>query len=349
MKTGAAGKTREEFRAEFFLVMATVIWGGSFVVIKTGLQDISPLLFIGIRFLAAALLMLPVVLFRHPRITRQTIRFGIILGIFQFGGYAFQTIGLQFTTVAKSSLLTYLYALLTPPLEFIILKKRVRPATLIGIGIVFVGIYLFSAPSGGSLNKGDFFSVLSAVSYSFYIIFLDKLTRTEDPTVLSLIQFVMTAVMGFALAPFLETTRCLFTRGSLIAIGYLATRGSVGAIYIMNRFQKDTSPSKAVIIYSLEPVFAILFGFFLIGESLTRPELIGALCIFFGVLFSELAGFRKGPPVTRGSQEPPGSRELPEPPKGPPEPTQTPSTDSPARPLREEHGPEKKPPASRKL
>jgi len=295
VKTPLEGKKKEELRAEGFLVLATVIWGGSFVVIKTGLEDMSPLLFIGVRFLAAFLLMFPFVLARRPRLTRDAVKFGIILGVFQFGGYYLQTAGLQYTSVAKSSLLTYLYALLTPPLQLLILRKRVKPATLLGIGIVFVGIFLFSSPSGGSLNKGDLLSIMSAASYSFYIVLLDRLTRKENPSVLTMVQFLMTAALGFALSPILEAPRFEIPGSGLVALGYLASLGSVGAIYIMNRFQKDTSPSKAVIIYALEPVFAVLFGFFLIGETLSASDMLGGALILCGVLFSELADFRRKP------------------------------------------------------
>lgn len=279
---------RSQLRAEGFLVLVTLIWGSTFVVIKTGLSGASPLLFLGIRFSAAFIFFLPFLLKEKTAWNKRVLVYGLILGVFQFLGYSMQTLGLQYTTIAKSSLLTYVYALVAPPLQFIILKKKLRFANVLGLCIVMIGIYLFAAPENASLNKGDYLTLISAFSYGFYIIYLDKYTTRENPVLLTAIQFAVTAVVSFGLCLFLEKPFLIPSKDLFFSLGYLASFGSVGAIYIMNRFQRETTPTKAVVIYSLEPVFAVLLGFLIGGERISLTEIFAGLLILSGVLVSEI-------------------------------------------------------------
>lgn len=281
---------KSQLKAEGFLVLATLIWGGTFVVIKTGLSDTSPFLFLGIRFFLAFLLIIPFAIPRRGAINLRSLKYGLFLGIFQFLGYSLQTLGLQYTTVAKSSLLTYIYALITPLLQYAVLKKRIKKANLIGLLIVLAGILLFASPENSTLNRGDYLTLGSAFSYAFYIILLDLLTSREDPVILTSVQFLFTALVCLGLSPLLEDTYIRLTRDSLFALLYLASLGSVGAIYIMNKFQKETTPTKAVIIYALEPVFAVILGFLFLKEGLKIVEMTGAALILGGVMVSEVLG-----------------------------------------------------------
>ena len=116
-------KSKERFKSEAVLIFVTLIWGGTFPVIKAGLSDISPLLMVAIRFFLAFLLFLPLMIKRRRLLTAGLIKAGVILGFSMFIGYGMLTVGLTMTTVAKSSLISYGYALLTPPLQFLLLKS----------------------------------------------------------------------------------------------------------------------------------------------------------------------------------------------------------------------------------
>lgn len=162
------------------LVLMTVIWGGTFVVIKTGLSDAPPFFFLFLRF-AFAFACGAVLWHKSLRgINRRTVARGVVLGILMFGGYGSQTFGLGYTTVAKSSLFTYTFALLTPLLQFLISRKPVTPGNLVGLTAVFGGMYLFTSFSAGSLNIGDWVTLGGAAVFAFYIIYLDRFSSGRN-------------------------------------------------------------------------------------------------------------------------------------------------------------------------
>jgi len=294
-------KSKEQFKSELMLILVTLIWGGTFPVIKAGLSDISPLLMVVVRFFLAFLFFLPLIVKRRRLITSGFIKAGLLLGFFTFIGYGMMTIGLTMTTVAKSSLISYGYALMTPLLQFLLLKKKVSPINLIGLVIAFTGMMIFTSPSASGWNMGDSITVFVALGYAFTVVLLDKYSRIYDVEVLTGIQFFFTAVFSVMLIPFFETPVFVPTINLFIALSYLVILGTVGALYLMNRFQKGTTPVRAVVIYALEPVIAIVLGYFFLAEYIGLQEFIGGVIILAGVLFSEVWGLfvsSKGKTIT---------------------------------------------------
>lgn len=291
-------KSKERFKTELILIFVTFIWGGTFPVIKAGLNDISPLLMVAIRFFLAFLFFLPVMIKRRQVLTFGLVKAGLILGFSMFIGYGILTIGLTMTTVAKSSLISYGYALITPPLQFLLLKKGVNPVSLIGLGIAFAGMMIFTSPSASGWNTGDSLTVLVAFGYAFNVVLLDKYTRIYDVEVLSGTQFIVVAMFSAALIPFFEVPVFIPTINLLIALSYLVLAGTVGAVYLMNRFQKGTTPVRAVLIYAIEPVIAIILGYLFLEEYIGWRELLGGGIILIGVLFCEIRGFLVSPGVS---------------------------------------------------
>lgn len=291
-------KNKERFKTEAILIFVTLIWGGTFPVIKAGLSDISPLLMVTLRFFLAFLFFLPMIIKRRQILTAGLLKAGLILGFSMFVGYGMLTIGLTMTTVAKSSLISYGYALMTPPLQFLLLGKRVNPVNLIGLGIAFTGMMIFTSPSASGWNTGDSITVLVALGYAFNVVLLDKYTRIYNVEVLTGVQFLVVALFSALLIPFFEFPLFVPTGNLLIALLYLVIPGTVGAIYLMNRYQKGTTPVRAVIIYALEPVVAIILGYLFLEEYIGWQEFIGGVIILVGVLFSEIWGILVSPRVS---------------------------------------------------
>ncbi len=287
----------ESTRAEGILAFTTILWGMTFIVIKTGLHDASPMIFLCIRF-GAAFIIYTILFRRHFRkLGRKTIVRAVFLSLFFFSGYAFQTIGLKYTTVAKSALFTYMFAVFVPPLQFFFTGKKPKILNITALVIVFLGMYIFTAPGNSTLNTGDFLTLIGAVGYSFFIIFVDRYTGEEDPVVLTGFQFLVSAAVAGVMSIFLEDTFVIPTLSLTVSILYLAIPGSVIAILFMNKYQGRTTPIKACIIYALEPVFTIFFGWIILHEKLTSSEMLGAVLILAGVIFTELAGIIKKRPA----------------------------------------------------
>ncbi len=207
-----------------------------------------------------------------------------------FTGYALLTEGLTITSAGESGLVSYAYALVVPFLQVIILGKRVRLHNLAGLAAVLAGMYIFTSAgkNASGWNRGDTLTFLAAVSYAFNIIYLDKYTRIYSPAVLTGLQFGVMAVLGALYSLLNEDVFLRITQDFVFSLFYLVVFGSAAAIFIMNRYQKGTTPVRAVVIYAMEPVLAVLSGWILLGEKIGFYGILGGGVIIGGVLVSEI-------------------------------------------------------------
>lgn len=293
---------KRDVRAESLLVLTTLIWGGTFAVIKSALVDISPMMMVGIRFLLAAILSWPILMRSRLKaefsdgaqgFTPKAWLWGAAIGFVMLVGYAGQTIGLKYTTVARSGFINYTFALFVPFLQFFILGKRPDWGNLLGLVVVFLGLsFITEAISGGfmngGINKGDLYSLLAALGYAFYIVLIDRAAKVIDPSVLTIIQMLLCGVFAIALVPFVETPVLVISWRLIGAMLYLILFGSVMALALMNWFQRRLTPLRAVLIYALEPVFAAIIGWLAFNSGMSSREMIGAALILGGIVVSDL-------------------------------------------------------------
>jgi drug/metabolite transporter (DMT)-like permease len=293
---------KRDVRAESFLILTTLIWGGTFAIIKGALADISPMLMVGIRFLLATVLSWPILIRnRRPtgksenfqRFTPEAWLWGALIGFVMLVGYAGQTIGLKYTTVARSGFINYSFALFVPFLQFFFLGKKPDRGNLLGLVVVFSGLsFITGAVSGsilnGGINKGDLYSLLAALGYAFYIVLIDRAAKVIDPSVLTMMQMLFCGVFAMALVPFVETPVLVISWRLVVAMAYLVLFGSVLALALMNWFQRRITPLRAVLIYALEPVFAALIGWFAFHSGMSPAEILGAVLILGGIIVSDL-------------------------------------------------------------
>ncbi|HPN38322.1 MAG TPA: DMT family transporter, partial [Melioribacteraceae bacterium] len=141
-----------KYSGEYALLLVTIFWGATFVIVKSALKDTSPMLFIGFRFLLATVLFLPFIFFKIKHINKKIIIPGIILGLLLFLSFSLQTIGLQYTSATKSGFLTGTLVVLIPFFQFIIKKKSPSKGALIGTILVFIGIFILSG-SGKPIDE----------------------------------------------------------------------------------------------------------------------------------------------------------------------------------------------------
>ena len=295
---------KRDVRAESLLILVTIIWGGTFAVIKGALADISPMLMVGIRFLLATVLSWPILIRRRSDknsadsehlFTKAAWLWGAAIGFVMLVGYAGQTIGLKYTTVARSGFINYTFALFVPFLQFFILGKKPDWGNLLGLVVVFLGLsFITDVFSGGfmngGINKGDLYSLLAALGYAFYIVLLDRGAKIVHPSALTVIQMLFCGVFAIALVPLVETPVLVISWRLAGAMFYLILFGTVLALALMNWFQRRLTPLRAVLIYALEPVFAALIGWFAFRAGMSPGEITGALLILSGIVVSDLWG-----------------------------------------------------------
>jgi drug/metabolite transporter (DMT)-like permease len=275
-------------RAELLLLGSTLIWGGTFVIVKLGLEDISPLLLLTIRFAIATLIFLPFVFRFLKAMTMGTFVRGSILGILLSIGFISQTIGMQYTTASKSGFITGLLVVFTPIFQILIERRVPRLGNVIGIGLVMVGLYLLTAPEGSSFTMGDALTLLCAAVFGLYIVYLDVFTKSDDFRLLAFLQFVVTLVASGVGYTLFEVSRFQASNFLFGALAYLAVLATVLTLVVQTRYQKDTTPTRAAVIFSLEPVFAALLAYVVIGEQIGTLGVIGGAVVVGGLLVSEL-------------------------------------------------------------
>ncbi|MCS6860279.1 MAG: DMT family transporter [Abditibacteriales bacterium] len=279
-------------QSELLLVVLTLIWGSTFALNKMALHDTSPFTLLAARFSVGAL-MFALLFFRRLRnVAPSTLHKGVWLGLMFGTALALQTLGLRYTTASKSGFITGLCVVFTPLIQLVIEHRPPRRGNVVGIVIVAVGLYLLTSPSGAGFNVGDALTLLASFLFGVYIVYVDLFTRNENVLQLTFLQILCTAFIGFVLLPF-ETPQLVVT-GKLIAVVlYLGAVATGLATYLQTRFQRDTTPTRAVVIYALEPVFAAAFAFVLLGELLGKWGMAGAALIVTGVLVSELSDARE--------------------------------------------------------
>jgi drug/metabolite transporter (DMT)-like permease len=293
----------KKYIGEIALFSITIFWGVTFAIIKLALNDISPMFFIAIRFSFAAVLLLPFLLKPLLHTDFITIKAGLFLGLLYFIGFATQTVGLQYTTATKSGFITGTFVIFIPILQLILERRSPSRGNIIGILLVIIGLILLSSKGetvidiltelGSNFNVGDFLTLICAVFYAMYVVYIDIITNKLDYKPLIILQVLFTGIAGFVAAFIfdfigIEPLRYDFNKTVIMVILYTAIFSSVLATVIQTKYQKTVTPTKAGIIFSLEPIFAALFAFIIINESVSSFGIIGCLFIFTGVLVSEL-------------------------------------------------------------
>lgn len=275
-------------RADLILLLITLIWGSTFVIVKNVLSSISPMFFQGYRFAFASLVLVPFLWKNIRSFDKTTIKHGIILGIYLGVGFGLQTVGLQYTSASKSAFLTGMMVVLTPIFQLLLERRRPTRGNVIGIVLVTIGLFLLTAPTGSAFNIGDLMTIGCAIIFAVYIVYLDIYTKDAFRPENVFYQLLTTSALGFIGALIIEEP--IFTAESsvLIAIVYLGLFASAIATFLQSKFQRDTTPTRAAIIFAMEPVVASIFAYFILQEVFTLPSLIGAASILSGLLVSEL-------------------------------------------------------------
>lgn len=275
-------------KAEVLLVIVTLIWGSTFVVVKGALSDASPLPFLAVRFTLAGVLLFLVM--SRGRVDRQALAPGLVLGIFLFAGYLFQTTGLLYTTPSKSAFITGFAVILVPFIQ-VIHGFRLRAATVAGALLGLGGIYFLVVPSGlHAVNRGDILTLFGALSFAVHIVLVGSYTRRFSFRHLVPVQILAVGLLAAAALPLNLDFRLVWTVGLILALLVTATLATGFAFAVQNWAQQFTPPAHTALIFALEPVFAALTSRLVMGEKFGGKVLLGAALILTGMVVSEIWG-----------------------------------------------------------
>jgi drug/metabolite transporter (DMT)-like permease len=300
----------KRLRAELALALCTLLWGSTFVVVKNSLDHSSVFVFLALRFTLAGLCM---AVFRpgvFRTLQREEIFAGVRLGFFMFCGYAFQTAGLRYTTASSSGFITGSSVVLVPLILALFWGKRVTLWVYFGTIAAGTGLYFLTVPVTGvaHLNRGDVLTFFAAVSYAVHIILVGEYAREHSAAALSVLQVLACALMAWLTAFGADAIRWQLMRFSStselwVGIAVCALFATAVAFSLQLWAQQYTTPSHAAILFTLEPVFAVITSYLLLGERLGLRSVVGAGMVLVGILAAELLG----PPAAPESPEPTGT------------------------------------------
>lgn len=263
-------------QAVLWLVLVCLVWGVSFTVIKEALGFISPLMLMGLRFGLAAL----IVAGSFRRLSRDEWIGGLMLGLLFWGGFAFQTFGLDGTSPSRSAFITSLSTPLVPVVSFLVHRTMPRPLTIVAVLLAGLGMYFLTLPdgAGGGLNRGDLLTLGCAVLFAGQIVAAGYFSRRAAPVRLLAVEMATAAALSLLLAPLLETPRITLNGFLVAALAFLTVSG-LWSFYMQLRAQQVLSPTHAALLFMLEPVFAALTSFAVLGERLSAVQWAGAALI----------------------------------------------------------------------
>lgn len=275
-------------RQELALVLVTMVWGATFLVVHLAMQHSGPLFFVGLRFCTAgaiSMLVFPRVL---TGLTRQELMAGIAIGASIMMGYGLQTYGLQTISSSQSAFITAMYVPLVPLLQWLVLRRRPGVMSLVGVTFAFIGLLLLAGPEAGGLtmSRGEWATLLSALAIAGEIILIGHFAGKVDVRRVTTVQVLAAGLLSLLMMPVAGESLPAFSWTWLLG-GIGLGAASIVIQFTMNWAQKAVSPTRATVIYASEPVWAGIVGR-LAGDRLPGVAVVGAVLIVVGVIVSEL-------------------------------------------------------------
>lgn len=294
---------KEKLKGSLALLAATVIWGFAFIAQSVGMDLIGPFTFQMVRCLLAVVVLIPCAfLLDMGKCTpsesaakwknKDLWRSGILCGCALFVASSLQQIGLVYTDAGKAGFITAMYIVLVPILG-LFLGKKVPKTAVFSVVLAVIGLYLLSCLGVTRVNKGDLFLMGCALAFSVQILCIDRFAPGVDGFRLNCVQALTVAVISL---PFTLLTETIVLQDLIACWGPLCFAGmlSMGLAYSLQIVgQKSLEPTTASLIMSLESVFAVLGGWWLLGERMAWNESLGCILVFAAVVLSQLPEKKK--------------------------------------------------------
>lgn len=289
---------KSQLKGTLALSIATIIWGSAFIAQSVGMDHIGPMTFQAGRCFLAVLFLIPVVFlfdlskkegrgFLSSWTNKQLWKAGSICGAALFVAAGLQQVGLLYTTAGKAGFITAMYIILVPILGLFIGQKPPFSAW-ISVGIAVIGLYLLSCVGVSEINTGDILMLGSAFAFAVQITLVDKFAGDLDGLRLNCIQSLVCASLSAIVMFTTEAPRWENIAACWLPLGYAGVL-SMGVAYSLQIIgQKHLPPTPASLIMSLESVFAVLFAWLILKETMATHEILGCCLVFGAVILSQM-------------------------------------------------------------
>jgi drug/metabolite transporter (DMT)-like permease len=275
-------------KADLVLVSVTIFWGSTFILSKNVLEEISLANYLAIRLILAALFISLYAQRYRSAYNTKTLQHGITLGIILFLSYLFQMWGIKYTTASNAGFITGLNVVLVPVFSILFFKDHPRIASIIGVSFATFGLFLLSGGNFSNLNLGDWLVFICAIAVTFHVILTGKYAPQHNIYLLTAIQLSTVGFLSLLFASLDGFTLPTLTTSTIIILIYLALFGTVYTFLMQTAMQRYTTATRTALVFSLEPVFAALFAYYIGNEILSMIGWIGGILIIFGMFVAEI-------------------------------------------------------------
>ncbi|MEC0305916.1 DMT family transporter [Paenibacillus lautus] len=275
-------------KADLMILFITICWGSSYLFMKMGLDSLGEFNLIALRFGLAFLLAGVIFLPRLRQVNVQTIRYAMLLGFILFIMFTALTFGLKTTTTSNAGFLVSLTVVFVPLLHTFLFKKKIENKVVVSILLALTGIALLTIQLPFTLKIGDLFCIAAALCYALHINMVSTAAQKVDTLSLGILQLGFTGLYAFISSLLFETPVWPSTTNSWIAVLVLSVVCTAIGFIFQTIAQKYTTASRTGLVFSLEPVFAALVGFWFAHEIMNSNQYVGAALVFLSVVLSSV-------------------------------------------------------------
>ncbi len=266
------------------LVAVTAVWGWTFVVVQDAISVYGVIPFLAVRFILAGAALAPIY---ATKLTRRSLIVGGGIGAVLAAGYLFQTTGLLFTTPTNSGLITGLFVVFAPLADRLLFGANVSRQVVLAVALSLLGMVLLAGGGPEGANWGDLLTLLCAAALGLHIALLSRYAASHDAGALTLAQILSIALLFLIVWPFLGPVS-FPPPGVWVALLVTGLLASAGAFLVQTTVQQHIPAARTAIILTMEPVFAVLFGYWLAGDRLVAVQIFGALMILSALVIGEV-------------------------------------------------------------
>lgn len=313
--------------ADVALLGVAAVWGVTFSVVKEATTELPTFHYLAIRFALAALVLAALYPRHFRRLKGGTLKAGVVIGTFLFGGYALQTLGLQTTTPSKAGFITGLAVVIVPLLSSLFLRERPSRAAVAGVVLATAGLGLLTlgvgsggagagsavtgagagaaagadaamgaavagagATAGPLIQSGELLVVGCALSFTLHIIAVSRFSARHDPVLLAIVQIAVGSVASAVLAWVFEPPVAVSAIPADVwqAIVITGVFATSAAFLVQTTAQRFTTATHTALIFTMEPVFAAAYSYVCLGEPLTLRGVSGGLLVLAGMLAAQV-------------------------------------------------------------
>ncbi len=289
----------KQLRGSLLLLLTAMIWGAAFVAQSVGMDHVGPYTFLCFRSFLAGMVLLPVVFFRRrgrkQEAPGKTLWLGgLACGCALFFATLLQQMGLQETTAGKAGFLTAMYMVLIP-IAGLFMKKKTGLRVWGAVIVALAGMYFLCLYEDGlsGLNRGDALEMACALVFAVHILVIDHFSPRVDGVAMSCIQFFVCGILSLLGMVLFETPTLPAVMATALPIAYAGILSGGVGYTLQIVAQKDTDPTVASLIMSLESVFSLIFGWILLHEAMNGVELLGCGLMFGAIIWVQLPEKRK--------------------------------------------------------